>query len=109
MAAYLRNENPTGRYNLNLSREVDRVVASRLLLQAQKEEYWRSNKTMLNFRNVILKGNKIDISDPANFSFPNEGLLRFDYIVYSKGEAAARHEGRGRWRWRREEGRGRAC
>ena len=85
MAAYLRNENPSGHYNLNLSREVDRVVAARLLMQARKEEFWLTNKTMLNFRNVVLHGEKIEINDPLNFAFPNEGLAIFDFICYGTG------------------------
>mmetsp|Transcript_21235 Transcript_21235/g.59033 ORF Transcript_21235/g.59033 Transcript_21235/m.59033 type:complete len:715 (-) Transcript_21235:33-2177(-) len=85
MAAYLRSENPTGRYNLNLSREVDRVVASRLLMQAQKEEFWRSSQMMRNFRDVELKGKKIEITDPLNFNFPAEGIVSFDFIVYERG------------------------
>jgi hypothetical protein len=88
MAAYLRNENPSGRYSLNLSRDVDRVVAGRLLMQARKEaQFWLTNRTMLNFRNVVLHGNKTEINDPLNFAFPNEGLAVFDYICYGSGGA----------------------
>jgi hypothetical protein len=87
MAAYLRSENPTGRYHLNLSRQLERVIAQRLLMQAQAEHLWRASRVYVNFRNVVLEGEPIEIADPINFVIPAAGFIRFDFIVYDKGAA----------------------
>ncbi|GMH42451.1 hypothetical protein BSKO_10370 [Bryopsis sp. KO-2023] len=73
-------DNPTGRYTLDLSRQIHRVILARLLQLSITEGIWRSNSTCKNFRNVFLNGQEIDIDNPATFEFPLTGKIQLDFI-----------------------------
>ncbi len=56
MLAFFRPDNPTAHYSLNLSRQLDRVIAARLLVSSVQEGYWRHQPILANFRNVAIDG-----------------------------------------------------
>ena len=56
MLAFFRPDNPTAHYSLNLSRQLDRVIAARLLVSSIQEGYWKSQAILANFRNVTVSG-----------------------------------------------------
>eukprot|EP00803_Ostreobium_quekettii_P009978 evm.model.scf_576.2 EVM.evm.TU.scf_576.2 scf_576:1044-7501(+) len=81
--AFFKPENPTGRYKLQLSRQVDRVVAARLLEAGAKEGHWRTDPLKTNFRNVLIDDQEVEVENPASFQVPKKGHMQLDYVSIS--------------------------
>ncbi|KAG2501181.1 hypothetical protein HYH03_000996 [Edaphochlamys debaryana] len=78
---------PMGRYNLNLSRLVDRFVALRLQLASALERSWQENKYFINWLNASFNGQPLDragLTRIRDFTLPGAGVLRLDYVSYEK-------------------------
>lgn len=78
--------NPTGHYNLNLTRKVDYCIATQLLAYyAQEESDGICSKERLqkSWRNVVLNGRFIESIDPHSWEIPTEGSLKLDYVSYN--------------------------
>ena len=82
MMAYLRPENPTGHYYLHLSRQLERIVAQRLLIQARAETAsGEASVDHCNFRNVFFNGENIKITKPHGYELPADGVLKVTLIT----------------------------
>ncbi|KAK3235886.1 hypothetical protein CYMTET_53941 [Cymbomonas tetramitiformis] len=78
--------NPTGHYNLNLTRKVDYCIATQLLAYyAQEESDGICSKERLqkSWRNIVLNGRYIESMDPHSWEVPTEGSLKLDYVSYN--------------------------
>jgi hypothetical protein len=80
MLAFFDNENPTGRYDLDMSQPVHRSVFERLLNSSIAEGAWRKDTTMQNLRNLIVSGQKVLVTDPTVVKVPRGGSVHLDYL-----------------------------
>ncbi|MEW5304070.1 MAG: hypothetical protein WDW36_006704 [Sanguina aurantia] len=86
---------PAGHYALNLSRPLDRLVALRLQAASALEHSWRADKYFLNWQNASLDNRiltKEGLSKIRDYTIPNIGTLRVDYVTYQVPSAASAHE-----------------
>jgi hypothetical protein len=84
LAAFDKN-NPTGRYLLNLNRNLDRVIARRLQDTAALEGSHLLSPFYFNWRNATLNGAPLTREGLKNlraYTIPDTGSLRFDYVSY---------------------------
>ena len=85
LSAFDKN-NPTGRYLLNLSRPLDRIIARRLQDSSALESPYRVSPFYSNWRNATLNGSPL-VKDGLgkglrSYTIPNTGSLRFDYVSF---------------------------
>lgn len=91
LAAFDKN-NPTGRYLLNLSRQLDRIIARRLQDAASLEGSHRLSPFFFNWRNATLNGSPLSrdgLKNLRSYTIPDTGSLRFDYVSYRVPEKDA--------------------
>ncbi|KAF5832617.1 hypothetical protein DUNSADRAFT_11434 [Dunaliella salina] len=82
----LNIQNPSGRFMLNLSRSVDRLMALRLQTSSALEAPWNQHRYFINWRNAQLNGVPLDPEGLAkklrDYTIPAAGTLKIDYVMY---------------------------
>lgn len=81
--AFFDVHNPTGRYSLDMSQPVHRVVLARLLHSSVTDGPWRADSTRHNLRNVIMAGRELHVRDPTLLPVPKGGSVVLDYLHYT--------------------------
>lgn len=76
LLAFFDADNPTGRYHLDMSVPLHRVVLSRLVALSAAQGYWRTDATRRNLRNVIVGTQEVDVPDPTAFVIPRSGHVQ---------------------------------
>ena len=91
MLAFFRPDNPTAHYSLNLSRQLDRVIAARLLVSSIQEGYWSSQSILANFRNVTVGGEVQHGQEGLSLWIPNVCVASDAHRAHSTSSAYIVH------------------
>mmetsp|Transcript_23368 Transcript_23368/g.73126 ORF Transcript_23368/g.73126 Transcript_23368/m.73126 type:complete len:804 (+) Transcript_23368:483-2894(+) len=86
---FFHSHNPSGSYSLLLSKQVDRLVASRLLEAATKEGHYRLDPFKINWRHVFVNSQPVDNINLDTLQLPRSGTLRMFYMSYEPVPADA--------------------
>lgn len=80
MLFFFDASNPTGRYSLDMSQPVHRVVLLRLLQMSAEDGAWEGDCTRQNVRNFVVAGQNVLVTDPTLVTVPKNGTIHFDYL-----------------------------
>lgn len=80
MLFFFDNGNPTGRYTLDMSQPVHRVVLMRLLHSSVADGAWKTDPARQNFRNLVVSGQKVVVTNPTLVVVPRSGIVHLDYL-----------------------------